>query len=142
MTSVTPARTEPTTGVPSLPAGQAAALDADDVLARLGSRTGGLAEDEAARRLSMAGPNAVRSYQVRALPALVRQLRSPLLVLLAVTAIASAFLGEATNAVILGIIRAASVWYPVTWSQCSSARSSRPACACSPRPTWSATSRC
>jgi len=37
MTSVIPARTEPTTGVPSLPAGQAAALDADDVLARLDS---------------------------------------------------------------------------------------------------------
>jgi P-type Mg2+ transporter len=109
MTSVTPARTEPTTGVPSLPAAQAAALDADDVLARLGSRSAGLSAVEAARRLSIAGANAVRSYRVRALPVLVRQLRSPLLVLLAVTAIASAFIGEGTNAVIIGIILAASV---------------------------------
>ncbi len=109
MTSVKPARTEPTASVPSLPAARAAALEADDVLARLGSRTGGLSEDEAARRLQVVGPNAVRSYQVRALPVLVRQLRSPLLVLLAVTAIASAFLGEATDAVIIGIILAASV---------------------------------
>jgi len=39
MTSVKPARTEPTASVPSLPAARAAALEADDVLARLGSRT-------------------------------------------------------------------------------------------------------
>jgi Cation transporter/ATPase, N-terminus len=75
----------------------------------LGSRTGGLSEDEAARRLQVVGPNAVRAYRVRALPVLVRQLRSPLLVLLALTAITSAFLGEATDAVIIGIILAASV---------------------------------
>ena len=80
MTAVEPTRTE-ATAVPSLPAAQAGALDADDVLARLGSRTGGLSADEAARRVSIAGANAVRSYRVRALPVLVRQLRSPLLLL-------------------------------------------------------------
>jgi hypothetical protein len=84
-------------------------LDADDVLARLGGRTGGLAEEEAARRLSIAGADAVRSYRVRALPVPLRQLRLPLLVLLAVTAVASAFLGEATDAVIIGVILATSV---------------------------------
>jgi Mg2+-importing ATPase len=92
-----------------LPATQAAALDADDVLGRLGSGSAGLSAEEAARRRKVVGPNAVRSYRVRALPVLVRQLRSPLLLLLAVTAIASAFLGEATDAVIIGVILAASV---------------------------------
>jgi Mg2+-importing ATPase len=109
MTSVKPAGAEPTTGVPSLAAAQAAALEADEVLARLGSRSAGLSADEAARRLRVVCANAVRSYRVRALPVLVRQLRSPLLLLLAVTAIASAFLGEGTDAVIIGIILAASV---------------------------------
>ena len=37
------------------------------------------------------------------------QLRSPLLILLAVTALASAFLGQASDAVIIGVILAASV---------------------------------
>ena len=109
MTSGTPVRTAPTAGAPSLPAAQAAALDAADVLARLGSRTSGMAAHEAARRLSVAGANAVHTYRIRALPVLVRQLRSPLLGLLAVTAVVSAFLGEATNAVIIGVILAASV---------------------------------
>jgi len=72
---------------------QAATLGAADVLARLGTGTTGLPADEAARRLQVAGPNAVRSYRARAWPVLRSQLRSPLL-LLAVTALASAFLGH------------------------------------------------
>jgi P-type Mg2+ transporter len=40
---------------------------------------------------------------------LVNQLRSPLLLLLAVTALASAFLGQASDAVIIGVILVASV---------------------------------
>ena len=96
--------------VPSpVTAAEAAALGADDVLARLETGTGGLPEDEAARRLQMAGPNAVRSHRVRALPVLARQLRSPLLVLLAVTALASAFVGQGSDAVIIGTILVASV---------------------------------
>ena len=74
-----------------------------------GSAPGGLAEDEAARRLRVVGPNAVRSHWVRALSVLASQLRSPLLMLLAVTALAAAFLGEASDAVIIGVILAASV---------------------------------
>ena len=69
-------------------AAEAAALGADDVLARLGSGTKGLAEGEAARRLRAVGPNAVRSHRVRALSVLASQLRSPLLMLLAVTVMA------------------------------------------------------
>jgi Mg2+-importing ATPase len=88
---------------------EAAALRADDVLARLGSDANGLAAGEAERRLQAVGPNAVRSYRARALPVLWSQLRSPLLLLLAVTAIASAFLGQASDAVIIGVILLASV---------------------------------
>ncbi len=96
--------------VPSpVTAAEAAALGADDVLARLGSGTGGLAADEAARRLLVVGPNAVRSHRVHALSVLASQLRSPLLILLAVTALASAFLGQASDAIIIGVILAASV---------------------------------
>jgi Mg2+-importing ATPase len=91
-----------------LPAAQAAALTADDVLARLGSGPHGLAETEAARRLADGGPNAVRSHQARAWPLLWRQLRSPLFLLLAITAIASGFVGERSDAVIISLILAAS----------------------------------
>jgi P-type Mg2+ transporter len=69
-------------------AAEAAALPADDVLARLGSGTSGLPGDEAARRLWVVGPNAVRSHRVRALSVLATQLRSPQLMLLAVTVVA------------------------------------------------------
>jgi hypothetical protein len=86
--------------VPSpVTAAEAAALRADDVLARLGSRAPGLAEDEAARRRRrVAGPNAVRSHRVHALSVLASQLQSPLLILLAVTALASASPGQASDA--------------------------------------------
>ena len=90
-------------------AAEAAALRADDVLARLGSGAPGLPEDEAARRLRVTGPNAVRSHRVHALSVLASQLRSPLLILLAVTALASAFLGQVSDAVIIGVILLASV---------------------------------
>jgi Mg2+-importing ATPase len=94
---------------PSVSVTEAAALSASEVLARLESGTAGLAEGEAARRLRVAGPNAVRSYRARALPVLLSQLRSPLLLLLAVTAIASSFLGQASDAVIIGVILLVSV---------------------------------
>src|SRR5690242_5577322 len=88
---------------------EAAALGADDVLARLGSGAPGLQEGEAARRLRATGPNAVRSHRVNAWSELASQLRSPLLILLAVTALASAFLGQSSDAIIIGVILAASV---------------------------------
>ena len=100
---------ESTAVPPPVPAAEAAALSGAEVLARLGSGPQGLAEGEAARRLRVAGPNAVRSYRARAWPVLRSQLRSPLLILLAVTALASAFLGQGSDAVIIGVILAASV---------------------------------
>src|SRR5690349_14097285 len=103
-------RREEGTIVPSpVTAAEAAALAADDVLTRLGSGTAGLPEAEAARRLRVTGPNAVRSHQVHAWSVLASQLRSPLLILLAVTALASAFLGQSSDAIIIGVILAASV---------------------------------
>ena len=44
----------------------AAALPVDDVLARLGAAAQGLSAGEAAKRLQLTGPNAVRSYRARA----------------------------------------------------------------------------
>ncbi len=93
----------------SMAVAQAATLGTADVLARLGSVAGGLPADEAARRLRVVGPNAVRSYRARAWPVLRGQLRSPLLLLLAVTAVASAFLQQASDAVIILVILVASV---------------------------------
>jgi len=53
--AVTVRRREGSAGVPSpVAAGEAVALGATDVLARLASGTGGLPEDEAARRLRVA----------------------------------------------------------------------------------------
>jgi len=87
----------------------AGSLPAAEVLARVGPAAAGLAEQEAAMRLRAAGPNAVRSHRTRAAAVLARQLRSPLLILLAVTATASFFVGERSDAVIIGVILLASV---------------------------------
>jgi Mg2+-importing ATPase len=87
----------------------AAAATTAQVLRAVGTTADGLAAAEAARRLTAAGPNAVRTHQARLLPVLGRQLRSPLLLLLAVTAAASYFVGERSDALIIGIILAASV---------------------------------
>ena len=94
---------------PPLGAVEAAGLGVPDVLTRLESGTQGLAEGEATRRLGIVGANAVRSYRARPWPVLLSQLRSPLLILLAVTALASAFLGQVSDAVIIGVILVASV---------------------------------
>jgi Mg2+-importing ATPase len=64
---------------PPVAATEAVALGVSDVFARLGSSADGLTEGEAARRLRVVGPNAVRSYRARAWPVLMGQLRSPLL---------------------------------------------------------------
>ncbi|HUR07017.1 MAG TPA: magnesium-translocating P-type ATPase [Nonomuraea sp.] len=87
----------------------AAALPAEEVLARLDSRRTGLTTGQVRDRLAVLGPNAVRSHRARWPAVLARQLRSPLLILLAVTAVASSFLGEPKDALIIGAILAASV---------------------------------
>ncbi|MBG6225375.1 Mg2+-importing ATPase [Arthrobacter sp. CAN_A2] len=87
----------------------AAHLPAEEVAARLGSGAGGLTRSEAARRLAELGPNAVRTHQASGWSVLGRQLRSPILLLLLITAGLSLFLGDATNAIVIGVILLVSV---------------------------------
>jgi Mg2+-importing ATPase len=98
-----------TTAGHGLPVGEAAALPTGEVLARLGSSSAGLATEEAVRRLAAGGPNAVRTHRVRALPILARQFRNAVLILLAATAVVAYFLGDRTDAVVIGVILAVSV---------------------------------
>lgn len=92
-----------------VPVAEAAALPAGEVLDRLDSAAEGLAADEAARRLRVLGPNAVRTHHAQPWRILGRQLRSPVLILLAVTATVSFFLGQRTDTVVIGVILLASV---------------------------------
>jgi Mg2+-importing ATPase len=92
-----------------IPGRDAAALPVGEVLRRLGADLGGLPSAECARRRARVGANAVRTHRARALPVLLRQVRSPLLLLLAVTAVASFFVGEHTDAVIIAVILSVSV---------------------------------
>ncbi|HXY94097.1 MAG TPA: magnesium-translocating P-type ATPase [Acidimicrobiia bacterium] len=88
---------------------EAAALPDAVVLQRMGTPSGGLAADEVARRLSRVGPNVIAVHRVRVWEVLGRQLRSALLLLLVVTAAVSFFVGDRTDAVIIGVILVASV---------------------------------
>jgi P-type Mg2+ transporter len=92
-----------------LTAKRVAEAPVDRVLERLDSSAAGLSSAEASARLVRHGPNAVRTHHVNALAVLGRQLRSAVLMLLAGTAIVSYFLGDSMQAVIIGIILAASI---------------------------------
>jgi Mg2+-importing ATPase len=61
----------------------AAAMRVHAVLDRLGSSESGLMPEEAFLRLAAVGPNAVLSHGARPLQVVLRQLRNPLLILLA-----------------------------------------------------------
>jgi Mg2+-importing ATPase len=87
----------------------AAGRDAEDVLSDLGAAATGLTGVEAAARLLRWGPNAVATHRARFWLVLWHQLRSPLLALLLVAAVASYFVGERSDALIIGVIVAASV---------------------------------
>ncbi len=88
---------------------EAASLPLEGVFARLSSAPEGLASSEADRRLARTGPNAVRTHHARALGVLARQFRSAFLLLLLVAALVSAFLGQGTDAEIIGAILGISV---------------------------------
>jgi len=82
----------------------------EDVLRQLDSTADrGLSAAEVARRRARWGPNAVSSHRARPLVVLWHQLRSPLLALLLSAALASYFVGERGDAVIIGVIVALSV---------------------------------
>ncbi len=87
----------------------AATAPVEEVLRRLGSGTAGLSGAEAAARLASCGPNAVRTHHVSAPAVLGRQLRNAVLVLLGGTAVVSYFLGDGVQAIIIGVILAASI---------------------------------
>ncbi|MEO8222495.1 MAG: HAD-IC family P-type ATPase, partial [Specibacter sp.] len=84
-------------------------LSVEQVLVELGSSDSGLGRVEAARRLSAVGPNALRTHNASPWLVLGRQLRSPILILLIVTAGLSLFLGDATNSVVIAVILVVSV---------------------------------
>ena len=86
-----------------------AAAPVDEVLRWLDSSAAGLSGAEADARLARYGPNAVRTHHVNPLAVLGRQLRSAVLILLAGTAVVSYFLGDSMQAVIIGVILAASI---------------------------------
>jgi len=92
-----------------LPVSEAAAAPVADVLSALGSTPTGLDAGEAGRGLTLAGPNAVRTHHAQPLRILGRQLSSPVLILLAVTASISFFLGQRTDTVVIGVILLASI---------------------------------
>lgn len=82
---------------------------AADVLALLGSSVDGLSTAEAQARMARLGRNIVRTHRVSAAAVLRRQFSNAVLGLLAVTAALSYFLGDSTQAVIIGIILALSM---------------------------------
>ncbi|WP_277872995.1 magnesium-translocating P-type ATPase [Raineyella fluvialis] len=90
--------------------GEASAAGAEEVLASLGvSMVKGLSSAEITERRARWGPNAVATHRAHVGQVLWRQVRSPLLLLLLVTAAASSFLGEHSDAVIIGVIVGLSV---------------------------------
>lgn len=80
-----------------------------DLLLQLDTTHDGLSTAEANARLSRYGPNAVRTHRVNAAAVLRRQLNNAVLALLAATAVLSFFLGDSTQACIIGIILVISV---------------------------------
>jgi P-type Mg2+ transporter len=108
MTITTPVQTASSQSLADI--GAAAQLSGAEVLGGLDvSDQHGLTSAEAARRQARWGPNAVSSHKARFWPVLWHQLRSPLLGLLLVAALASYFVGERSDAVIIGVIVALSV---------------------------------
>jgi P-type Mg2+ transporter len=100
----------PTPALPeTLTAGRVAAVPVDEVMGWLESSAEGLSSAEVCARRARYGPNAVRTHNVNALAVLGRQLRSAVLILLAGTALVSYFLGDSLQAIIIGVILAASI---------------------------------
>jgi Mg2+-importing ATPase len=93
----------------SLTLAEAASEPPETVLDQLESSSTGLTSAEAVRRRALVGPNVIRSHRVRPWQVFARQVRSPLLALLVVTATISFFVGDRADAVIIGLIVGLSV---------------------------------
>lgn len=105
-----------TTSMPSsraaagaLTANAVAAAPVEQVLGWLHTCAAGLTTAQASERLAQLGPNAIHAHRVSAWAVLGRQFKNAVLILLAVTAVASYFLGDHTQSLITGVILAASV---------------------------------
>ena len=94
---------------PALTTPRVAAAPLDEVLQWLRSSAQGLSSADASARLIHYGPNALRTHRVSAIAVLGSQLRNAVLILLATTAVLSFFLGDSTQAIIIGAILAASI---------------------------------
>lgn len=87
----------------------ASTLDPGEVLSRLGSSDRGMSDADVLERRLRYGDNAVGRRHASATSLLWRQLRSPLLGLLLAAAVVSFFVGERTDALVVGAILAISV---------------------------------
>jgi len=87
----------------------AAAAECSDVFRAFESSADGLASSDVASRRAQFGANSLGERRVRPFAVLAGQLRNPLLILLAFTALMSAFLGERADAYIILAIIALSV---------------------------------
>ena len=93
----------------ALAARDAAAMTVEDVMAAVGASAEGLTDGEVESRTQAVGRNVLPAHRASPGEILARQLHSPLLVLLLVAAVLSAFVGERADAVIIGLITVASV---------------------------------
>ena len=85
------------------------AVPADELMARLGTRSAGLSSEEAGNRLRELGSNAIGSRRdMLAATTFFRQFRSPLVLILIFAAIVSSVVGEGSEAIIIGVIVLAS----------------------------------
>lgn len=88
---------------------RAAAMEIEGVWGVVRSGARGLSSSEATERLRVVGANILHEHRAQPWRVLGRQLKSPILILLFVTAVVSTFLGESANAIIIAVILAVSV---------------------------------
>lgn len=103
MQSLPPLREQSDLVLPNL--AESAITDVAHALNQMRTHLTGLTEQEVVQRTAQFGSNTVHTYVVRWSQVLLRQFRSPLLILLAIASLVSFFVGESLNAsIILGII--------------------------------------
>jgi Mg2+-importing ATPase len=79
-------------------------LPIEEVFARLGTSQSGLTSEEAKKRLEIYGYNEFAKKKRTALVEFLSYFKSPLVIILLVAAVISAFLGELVNAIIISVI--------------------------------------
>ena len=100
----------PTSAIPGPLTAEAVAIaSVGQVMGWLDSSAAGFSSTQADERLARYGPNVIHTHHVSAWAVLGRQFQNAVLILLVVTAAASYFLGDRTDAVIIAVILAASV---------------------------------